>query len=127
MYIDMETTLMSRNCADSLTRSFGLEPLKAPPFFPIMSLLPMRCMLYIKDHFDNERFEQQFVDLWQSYWRDAVDISKPDLFAKHCLSRNFNEQEAKEIIEGGTSPKYKKMLTDHTAAIVEKGAFGAPW
>lgn len=31
------------------------------------------------------------------------------------------------VIKAGTDPKYKKMLTDETAMLVEKGAFGAPW
>ena len=91
-----------------------------------MTLLPLRCMLYIKDHFDTERYELQFVELWQCYWRDHMDISKPDLM-RECLNRHFNEDEVRAILEGGTTPKYKKMLTDQTAMIVAKGAFGAPW
>lgn len=107
-------------------RYFGLEPMKAPPFFPIMTLLPLRCMLFIKDTFDNERYELQFVELWQCYWRQAMDISKPEQMKK-CLSRHFSNDEVAKIMEGGTSPKYKKMLTDQTAMVVAKGAFGAPW
>ena len=83
-------------------------------------------MLYIKNNFSNDRFEDQFEELWQAYWRDALDISKPELMAQ-CLSRHFSEDEVKQIIDGGTSPKYKKLLTDETARLVEKGAFGAPW
>ncbi|KAK5169034.1 uncharacterized protein LTR77_006343 [Saxophila tyrrhenica] len=105
---------------------FGLEPLKPPPFFPIMSLLPMRCMLYIKAHFPAARYEDQFGELWQCYWREAMDISKPDIMAK-CLARHFSEDEVKAILAGGTSAEYKKMLTDETARLVGKGAFGAPW
>lgn len=55
-----------------------------------------------------------------------MDISKPDIMGK-CLSRHFKDDEVKQILEGATSPKYKKMLTDETARLVEKGAFGAPW
>ncbi len=83
-------------------------------------------MLYIKDHFNNDRYEQQFVELWQSYWREHMDISKPDIM-EQCLRRHFLEDETRSILEGGTSVKYKKMLTDETAALVAKGAFGAPW
>jgi hypothetical protein len=46
---------------------------------------------------------------------------------KQCLQRHFSDSEADEILKGGTSPKYKKLLTDETARLVEKGAFGAPW
>ncbi len=55
-----------------------------------------------------------------------MDISKPAIMTE-CLKRHFSSEEAKMIIEGGTSPKYKKLLTDETAKLVEKGAFGAPW
>ena len=83
-------------------------------------------MLYIKDHFSNDRFEAQFADLWQCYWHEAMDISKPDIMGQ-CLSRHFTEAEVKSILEGGTSPKYKQMLNDETKGLVEKGAYGAPW
>ena len=46
---------------------------------------------------------------------------------KQCLQRQFSDSEADEILKGATSPKYKKLLTDETARLVEKGAFGAPW
>ena len=55
-----------------------------------------------------------------------MDISNPDTMAE-CLSRHFNKDEVPKILEGGTSPKYKKLLTDETANLVSKGAFGAPW
>ena len=83
-------------------------------------------MLYIKDNYPQERYLAQFGELWQSYWREHQDISKPETM-KQCLKRNFSDSEADDIIKGGTSPKYKKLLTDETARLVEKGAFGAPW
>ena len=83
-------------------------------------------MLYIKDNFPNERYENQFGELWMAYWRDHMDISKPELL-KECLMRHCTEDEARQILDAGTSPRYKKMLTDETARLVEKGAFGAPW
>lgn len=83
-------------------------------------------MLYIKDNFDNERFEKQFEELWQVYWREHLDISKPEFMTK-CLSRHFNDDDVKKILEAGTSAQYKKKLTDETRQLVERGAFGAPW
>jgi len=32
-------------------------------------------MLFIKDHFDNERFEEQFAELWQAYVHTFSDRS----------------------------------------------------
>ena len=83
-------------------------------------------MLYIKDNYPQEQYEKQFGELWQLYWREHIDISKPENM-KQCLTRHFSDSEADEILKGGTSPKYKKLLTDETARLVEKGAFGAPW
>ena len=83
-------------------------------------------MLYIKDSFTTDRYEAQFGELWVAYWQGHMDISKPEVMGK-CLSRHFNEDEVGQIIEGGTNPKYKKLLTDETAQLVGKGAFGAPW
>ena len=83
-------------------------------------------MLYIKDTYDTERYELQFGELWQSYWREHIDISKPENMGR-CLLHHFSDNEADDILKGGTSPKYKKLLTDETARLVEKGAFGAPW
>jgi len=83
-------------------------------------------MLFIKDTFDVERYEAQFGHLWTCYWGEHMDISKPETMSQ-CLRRHFNEEETKQILEGGTSPKCKKMLTDETAELVKKGAFGAPW
>lgn len=105
---------------------FQTMEMKAPPFFPIMSLLPMRCMLYIKDNYLKDRYEHQFGELWTSYWKDQMDISKPDVMGE-CLGRHFSQDDVERILVGGTSPKYKKSLTDETAKMVEKGAFGAPW
>jgi hypothetical protein len=46
---------------------------------------------------------------------------------KQCLQRHFSDNDVDDILKGGTSPTYKKLLTDETARLVEKGAFGAPW
>jgi 2-hydroxychromene-2-carboxylate isomerase len=103
-----------------------VRKMSAPAFFPILSLLPMRCMLYVKDHFPAERYEDVFGELWVGLWERHEDLSKPEGLGK-CLRTFFDEKEVAEILEGGTDPKYKKMLVDETAALVEKGAFGAPW
>lgn len=80
----------------------------------------MRCMLYIKENFTKDRFEDQFEELWTAYWRDQLDLSKPEQMSQ-CLARHFGEDEVRKIIGGATSSRYKKMLTDETARLVEKG------
>ncbi|KAF2172629.1 hypothetical protein M409DRAFT_62390 [Zasmidium cellare ATCC 36951] len=105
---------------------FQVDPLTSPPFFPIMSLLPMRCLLYAKENLPYEQYENAFGDLWHFLWREHKDVSKPEVLAE-CLGRHFGREDVERIIKAGTDPKYKKMLTDETAMLVEKGAFGAPW
>ncbi|KAI5365472.1 Putative DSBA-like thioredoxin domain, Thioredoxin-like superfamily [Septoria linicola] len=91
-----------------------------------MSLLPMRAMLYAKDHFPYEQYENAFGELWVFLWREHRDVSKSEVL-KECLCEHFAEGECDAILKGATEGKYKKMLVDETAMLVEKGAFGAPW
>jgi len=108
------------------TKYFKTPALKPPSFFPILSIFPMRCMLYIKDNYPAEQFEAQFYELWQSYWFDHIDLSKPEGMSA-SLSRNFKEDDIAKIVQGGSDPHYKKLLTNETSALVAKGAYGAPW
>ena len=55
-----------------------------------------------------------------------MDISKPEIMAQ-CLQRNFGEEESNRILEAAATKEYKEMLTEQTARLVGKGAFGAPW
>ncbi|KAK4502055.1 hypothetical protein PRZ48_007866 [Zasmidium cellare] len=105
---------------------FKVEPLTQPPFFPIMSLLPMRCMLFAKENLEYEAYENAFGDLWRFLWIQHKDVSKPEVLAE-LLGRYFEKGDVERIIKAGTDPVYKKKLTDETAMLVEKGAFGAPW
>lgn len=74
---------------------FQVEELKAPPFFPIMSLLPMRCMLYAKENYAYERYEDSFGELWQFLWREHKDISKPEVLAE-CLGRHYGKEDVEK-------------------------------
>ncbi|CAK3839291.1 DSBA family oxidoreductase [Lecanosticta acicola] len=105
---------------------FNSGELSPPPFFPIMSLLPMRCMLYAKEHYPYQQYEDAFGELWIFLWKEHKDVSKPEVLAE-CLSRHFKPQDVEKIVSAGTDTKYKKMLTDQTDLLVQKGAFGAPW
>lgn len=69
---------------------FEVEKLTSPPFFPIMSLLPMRCMLYAKENYPYAQYEDAFGELWHFLWREHKDISKPEALAE-CLGRHFEK------------------------------------
>lgn len=86
----------------------------------------MRCMLYAKEHYPYQQYEDAFGELWLFLWKEHKDVSKPEVLAE-CLSRHFPKGDVEKIVQAGADPKYKKLLTDQTAMLVEKGAFGAPW
>ena len=86
----------------------------------------MRSMLYIKDNYSNDLFEEQFGELWAALWQRDQDISKPEIMVE-CLACHFGEKDVQKILKAATDPYYKKLLVDETAQLVEKGAYGAPW
>ena len=83
-------------------------------------------MLFIKDTFDQDRYEAQWEQLWVSFWQQHQDISQPELMKK-CLGQNFNDDEVSKIMEAATTQKYKQMLQDDTKKLVDQNAYGAPW
>ncbi|EMF12234.1 DSBA family oxidoreductase [Sphaerulina musiva SO2202] len=110
---------------------FGLPPnaMKTPPFFPIMSILPMRAMLVAKDQCEYDRYEDAFGGLWEALWGiggENRDVSRVDVLAE-VLRKYFGEGEVELIMKGAVDAKYKKLLVDETARLVDQGAFGAPW
>ncbi|KAL4945639.1 hypothetical protein BDV06DRAFT_184420 [Aspergillus oleicola] len=100
-----------------------------PDFFPILSLLPQRALIYIKKNHPKSTFESTFNTFFNAMWNAHIDISKlsnlTSILAKSTL---FSEPQIKEILAGASSPEIKQSLTDTTAkAVKELGAFGCPW
>ncbi|KAJ7129331.1 DSBA family oxidoreductase [Mycena epipterygia] len=107
---------------------FNSTDIRTPSFFPILSILPQRGMIYIKDHYPRDKFETVFLDLFRVLWvPPQIDLSKPDNF-KNFLLKSFTSSEADAIIAGAGTPEYKTKLTEITKMVVEEqGAFGCPW
>lgn len=107
---------------------FGTKKLQSAPFFPILSILPQRCMLYVKDNYTREQFERAFEFLWD-YSFDPnyhIDISKPENMAR-CLAETLPKEDIPKILDAAKTPKYKDLLSAQTKKAVELGAFGAPF
>lgn len=104
---------------------FGVPNVKVPSFFPIMSLLPQRALIFIKAKHP-EQLAQTFLDYFVAMWEKGVDLSKPDLLTQ-VLSKRFSEAQVSEILENANSPQYKQALNDNTKAALDRGAFGCPW
>ncbi|KAJ5739467.1 HCCA isomerase/glutathione S-transferase kappa [Penicillium manginii] len=108
-------------------RYFGVAPIKTPDFFPILSILPQRCMIYIKNNYPRERYETTFLSLWEWMYHKNIDISKPEQLGELLKSHNYSDEEIKAIVGAASSPEYKQALTANTQTALDQGAYGAPW
>ncbi|KAF2691989.1 glutathione S-transferase kappa 1 [Lentithecium fluviatile CBS 122367] len=104
---------------------FGVPNLRTPQFFPILSLLPQRALVYIKATFP-DIFLQTFIDICSAMWENGVDVSKPELLAE-VLGKKFEEEQVREILGKANSPQYKGLLNTNTKEALDCGAFGCPW
>ncbi|KAJ5172787.1 hypothetical protein N7492_005380 [Penicillium capsulatum] len=106
---------------------FGVPRIQPPDFFPILSILPQRCMIYIKDHFLREQFESTFLLLWEWMFYKNIDISKPEKLTELLQSNGYSDEEVQQILAAASSPTYKEALTRNTQRALDQGAYGAPW
>ncbi|KAJ4286703.1 hypothetical protein N0V90_012955 [Kalmusia sp. IMI 367209] len=104
---------------------FGLPNVRTPSFFPILSLLPQRALVYVKAAFP-ELYVQTFLDMFSAMWENNKDVSKPELLSA-VLSKRFEEKQIRDILEKATKPEYKQALNANTKTALEQGAFGCPW
>ncbi|KAH0538759.1 hypothetical protein FGG08_004647 [Glutinoglossum americanum] len=107
---------------------FNIPNLRLPENFPILTLLPQRCLTYIKQHYPSTTYESTFVHLWIQAYELSADISKPPVLARALASTSlFSPQEVERILAAAGEPKYKEMLMAATKRAIDQGAFGAPW
>jgi len=104
---------------------FGVK-FSTPSFFPIMSLLPQRALIYIKDNYPQEKYEEVFVQTWVRMWEQHWDISKPEKLAE-LLASLFSEQDVRNILEAANTTEVKQKLNAVTKLALDSGAFGCPW
>lgn len=104
---------------------FGLPKVKTPAFFPIVSLLPQRALVYVKAAYP-QIYLQVFLDLYKAMWEDNQDVSKPELLAA-VLAKHFEEKQAQEILDKASAPEHKQTLNANTKEALERGAYGCPW
>ncbi|KAF2709545.1 glutathione S-transferase kappa 1, partial [Pleomassaria siparia CBS 279.74] len=104
---------------------FNAPNVKTPSFFPILSLLPQRALCFIKAQHPTLLIPA-FLSIFSEMWEQGIDVSKPDSLAK-VLSKNFSEQQVREILEGANIASYKQTLNDNTKEALDRGAFGCPW
>lgn len=84
---------------------------------------PVRVATWIKDHYDEKRFEATFEALVSGYWGKGINVAKTEGIIE-VLKEIFSEAELEEILKNAVSPENKKRVIEQTASA---GAFGAPW
>lgn len=104
---------------------FGLK-FEVPDFFPILSLLPQRCLTYLKSE-RLDKVEELFQSCFESLWLQHLDLAKPEHMLTTLL-KVFSKQEAEQILKASQAPEVKQALNDVTKhAFQDLGAFGCPW
>lgn len=108
---------------------FGTIPLSSPPFFPLLSLLPQRCMCTIKQKHSRDVFEQVFDRLWVWVFNKHVDIAKMEnMEALLGEGGDLTNDQVAEVLKLAGTKEVKAELNENTRkAIEDYGAFGAPW
>ncbi|KAM5357359.1 hypothetical protein ACJZ2D_016345 [Fusarium nematophilum] len=104
---------------------FGLK-FTVPEFFPILSLLPQRCLTSVRTTHP-EALEELFRGCFEALWLNHKDLSKSENMMT-VLQATFDTEEAEEILQNAQSPTVKQRLNEVTSHAVGKlGAFGCPW
>ncbi|KAI9722461.1 MAG: hypothetical protein M1828_004708 [Chrysothrix sp. TS-e1954] len=106
-------------------KHFGLEKVKTPEVFPIVTLLPLRSLVFIKE-IHPQKLESTFREMFVALWEQNQDISKPELCAQ-ALQRNFSEEGVRQILDAAGGADAKQKLQENTQKALDLGAFGAPW
>lgn len=107
---------------------YQTERLTPPPFFPMNSLLPQRCATFIKQKYDQVRFENVYRNFWIWVFVKHIDLAKPENMRALLTEQGFNEIEMREILDAAATIEVKSELNAQTKKCIEEyGAYGAPW
>ncbi|KAG9250817.1 DSBA family oxidoreductase [Emericellopsis atlantica] len=115
----------SRYDGQRAQKYFGLK-FNVPGFFPIVSLLPQRCLAYVKKAHP-DKLEPLFDIFFQAMWVHHHDLSKPNS-TKTALLKVFTGEQVAEIMAAAETDEIKKTLSATTLRVSQDlGAFGCPW
>ncbi|KAI9163940.1 Kelch repeat-containing protein [Paramyrothecium foliicola] len=93
---------------------FGVK-FEVPSFFPILSLLPQRCLTYLNKE-DPEHVESLFEAFFHAMWYEHRDLSKVDE-ATVALLKVFDKETTQKILQAASSPEIKQHLNDVTTYV----------
>ncbi len=104
-------------------RFHGIHEFRMPSVFPIASQAPARIVLWAKA---NENTAGAIVAkaLYHAYFRDGLDISKPDIAAEVAGRAGFDAVAARAAVD---DPAIKDALKREVETAIAAGVFGSPF
>lgn len=101
-------------------QTYGVEPYRPNPHFPVNTLQIMRGAVYAK----NAGIFAAYVEaMYRCMWQEARKMDEPDVIA---IALEASGLPAAEIIAGMADPDVKQHLISNTEQSVARGTFGSP-
>jgi len=109
----------NKDLHDWIRRS-GLAIKWTPSIFPINSARAMRACLIASDASACENFARR---VFQLYWGEDRDISRPEVLAEACAAASLDPQ---ATLAAADLPETKERLRAATDELIARGGFGSP-
>ena len=101
----------------------GVSDFRMPSKFPIPTQAAARIVLWAKTH-DAARASTVVHALYRAYFRDAADISKPDVAAAVAGTAGIDAAAARAAVD---DPAIKDALKAENERAIGLGVFGSPF
>lgn len=99
-------------------------PYKLPGNFPIATQLAARAMTWVARDFGDYKAVPFAKAVYESYFVDGVDISRPEGIAPACDKIGIRHD---AVLDGANGQEIKDMLKGEVDAAVARGVFGSPF
>ena len=98
-------------------------PFRMPAVFPIPTHVPARIVLWARDQ-EPAAPARAAKAFYQAYFRDGLDISKPEIAAEIAGKAGFDAVQARAAID---DPAIKEALKREVDMAIAAGVFGSPF
>jgi 2-hydroxychromene-2-carboxylate isomerase len=101
-------------------RDAGLRIIFPPTVFPVNSVKAMRACVLLAPEGKLVPFARA---VFEAYWRDDRDISRPDVLADACRAAGADPD---RVLQGIEDTVIKDRLRANTQELIDRGGFGSP-
>jgi 2-hydroxychromene-2-carboxylate isomerase len=98
-------------------------PFRMPAVFPISTHVPARIVLWARNQ-EPAAAARAAKALYQAYFRDGLDISKPETAAEVAGEAGFDASQARAAVD---DPAIKDALKREVDMAIAAGVFGSPF